>query len=276
MKIGENSGVGTALTVPDHIDTVGGGDDMTTPTRKRTTSPAFQFYPDAFLSSTKVMAMSMTERGIYITLLCACWQDGSLPADMPSLARMVGVKERQFTKIWPHNLARCFTERGGRLVNLRLDQERKKQAEYRARQAANGAKGGRPSGKPTAISGDTETPAKESSLSLSPSLSPSLERTHRQGGAPLHQSHRAHASCGRVCVPADLHVQFVKARNHPNADQELRAWYAAVDEEWSTGAKATANTGGNDYRFWRARFDERWPDESQAAKGTKGRPAWAV
>lgn len=142
--MGENNGVGAALTAPNHIDGIGGAEDMTTPISKRTTSPAFQFYPDAFLSSTKVIAMSMTERGIYITLLCACWMDGSLPADMKSLARMVGMKETQFAKLWPHNIARCFYEDAGRLVNGRIEVERRKQAEFRRRQTDNGTKGGRP------------------------------------------------------------------------------------------------------------------------------------
>lgn len=132
---------------------------MTTPISKRTTSPAFQFYPDAFLSSTKVIAMSMTERGIYITLLCACWMDGSLPADMKSLARMVGMKETQFAKLWPHNIARCFYEDAGRLVNGRIEVERRKQAEFRRRQTDNGTKGGRPR-KGLGFSGETQTKAR--------------------------------------------------------------------------------------------------------------------
>lgn len=84
---------------------------------------------------------------------------------------------------------------------------------------------------------------------------------HRQGGAPLHTSHRTHAACGRICVPADLHSQFVRARHHDGADKELRDWYLAVDDEWTIGAKREANPGGNDFAFWRARFAERWPPE---------------
>ena len=115
---------------------------MTTPTRKRTTSPAFQFYPKEFLSSAKVIAMTATERGVYITLLSIQWLDGSLPDDLAALARLVGINAKAFAKMWPHNLARCFTARhGGRLVNERLERERKKQAEFRQKQATNAAKG---------------------------------------------------------------------------------------------------------------------------------------
>src|SRR3990167_2052181 len=114
---------------------------------KRTTSPAFQWYPKEFLSSSKVIAMTAAERGAYITLLSTQWLDGSLPNDLPVLARLAGIPTKQFIRIWPLNLGRCFTVKGGRLVNGRLERERQKQVEYRERQALHGAKGGRPADK---------------------------------------------------------------------------------------------------------------------------------
>jgi hypothetical protein len=103
------------------------------------------------------------------------------------------------------------------------------------------------------------------SPSPSPAPSPAQEEKHTQGtraSAPIHSTvHRKHAHCGIVCVPADLHDSFRRARNHDNADKELHEWYLAVDDEWSVGARKGHNTGGNDYRFWRDRFDERWPAE---------------
>lgn len=105
-------------------------------------APAFQFYPKDFLSSGKVIAMSMAERGVYITLLAVQWQEGSLPTDLTALAHIVGIQPRQFARMWPHNLARCFSERGGRLVNDRIEQEREKQAIHRAAQADRGRASG--------------------------------------------------------------------------------------------------------------------------------------
>lgn len=109
-------------------------------------SPAFRFYPGDFLSSTKVASMSMTERGVYITLLSHCWLSDGLPTDRGALARIVGMKLVQFQRMWDGPLCECFFERKGRLRNPRLDRERQSQDEYRAKQAANGAKGGRPKG----------------------------------------------------------------------------------------------------------------------------------
>lgn len=107
---------------------------MTTPIGKRTPSPAFQLYAKEFLSSSKVRRMSNTELGIYIKLLLMSWLDGSLPSDISVLADMVDVPVKQFSRLWPHVLTECFTERSGRLVNERLEVERKKQTDYRRRQ----------------------------------------------------------------------------------------------------------------------------------------------
>ena len=45
--------------------------------------------------------MSMQERGAYITLMCLCWIQGTLPADVTLLARLCGVPLTAFRKIWP-------------------------------------------------------------------------------------------------------------------------------------------------------------------------------
>lgn len=151
--------------------------DRTTTPHK---SPAFQFYVNDYLSSSRVQRMSMTERGVYITLLAYQWSDGSLPADLKHLAQMVGMKPGQFERMWTHGpLVECFTSlEPGRLVNERLEVERQKQAEYRRRQTDNGLKGGRPhrsqsepkhnplvtSGKPRALKTEEEDPSGSSSL----------------------------------------------------------------------------------------------------------------
>lgn len=80
--------------------------------------------------------MSHTERGIYITLLCLCWLEHSLPADVGTLAKLVDVPPRRFTKLWAGVLSQCFTAAGdGRLYQKRLDVEREKQDRFRRRQS---------------------------------------------------------------------------------------------------------------------------------------------
>lgn len=100
-------------------------------------TPAFQFYPKDFLADGNVAGMSLEERGAYITLLCLCWQEGSLPMDVTRLAHMVGTTPRVFARVWPA-VQRCFTEHEGQLRHGRLEKERAKQATYRRRQSDAG------------------------------------------------------------------------------------------------------------------------------------------
>jgi uncharacterized protein YdaU (DUF1376 family) len=261
----ENKGVGTdaveAAHAPNQAADAGGIEDMATPTSKRTTGPAFQFYPDAFLSSTKVMAMSMTERGIYITLLCACWLDGSLPSDTADLARMVGMKPVQFAKIWPHNLARCFAEKKGRLVNPRLERERQKQIDYRTKQrtAAEQRWEKQATSKPP-----SEVVAGASSLSLSldsvsDSVSKERTQTPRVRASTLIKPRRPYAAWegARVYVPQRTHDDFVALRG---GDSELFTWYAAIDAQYR------GEIDPDMIAFWKARYREQWPPSSAAPK----------
>lgn len=92
-------------------------------------------------------------------------------------------------------------------------------------------------------------------------------------GAHLHGSHASHVQCGRVCVPAFVHHEFVAALNRDDADQVLRRWYADVLAEWTSGAHARTHTGGGQPAFWRARFRERWPPPTQGRDDRRARPA---
>lgn len=117
-------------------------DDAVAPSK----APAFQFYPKDFLTDERVTLMSMQERGVYITLICKCWTEGTLPADPQLLARLCGFPVAAFRKCWPA-IAPCFRacpRDADRLVHPRLEKERQKQRAFRRRQADNGRKGGRP------------------------------------------------------------------------------------------------------------------------------------
>ena len=100
-------------------------------------SPAFQFYPDDFLGSPAVAAMTHAEIGVYMLLLCFDWNGNGLPADERAIARMVKIPPRTFAKMWAV-IGGQFVERDGRLYNPRLDKERAKQAEWREKSSVGG------------------------------------------------------------------------------------------------------------------------------------------
>lgn len=93
-------------------------------------SPAFRFYPADFLMGTADMGAA--EVGAYIRLLCHQWDRGFVPKE--KAARLAGAK------VSASVLAK-FVETGGELRNQRMEDERKKQAEYRAQQSQRGKAG---------------------------------------------------------------------------------------------------------------------------------------
>ena len=99
-------------------------------------SPAFQFYPEAFLSDENVQLMNYEERGIYITLLSHCWLEGSIPADPGKIALLLKSGFIDLTHV-----LKCFEESEEdpeRMINPRLDRERTKQFEWRKKCSKGG------------------------------------------------------------------------------------------------------------------------------------------
>lgn len=157
----------------------------------------------------------------------------------------------------------------------RRDTERQRKADWRAKKKEkrdmSQMSHGTGDGTETSLSrSTTETPTATAS-----ETGVSKEQKHGEArprpGAPIHdRSHMKHALCGRVCLHAEQFGNFVRRRNVPNADQEIRTWAAGVIDEWTTGAQATTEPG-DEFDFWRSRYAERWP-ATTAAVGK----AWAV
>ncbi len=120
-----------------------------TPDREAKTNkaPAFQFYPCDFIADLNVQLMTTTQVGAYILLLCHDWSSDGLPDDPEDLALLARMDLETFRVDWKRRLEKCFEAhpaKPGHLTNPRLLKERDKQAAFRAKQSAAGAKGGRP------------------------------------------------------------------------------------------------------------------------------------
>lgn len=98
-------------------------------------SPAFQFYPDDFLGSSKVAVMTPAEIGIYVLLLCMDWNGHGITYNSKLLARYCRISEPEFLEAW-EVVGQCFEEKDGKLFNPRLIREREKQAAFSAKQKA--------------------------------------------------------------------------------------------------------------------------------------------
>lgn len=104
--------------------------------------PFFKFFPADFLTDT--MAMPVETRGVYITLLCYQWLNGSIPSDDVGIARICSITTAE---LQPHMeyLDEKFvntTEHNRTRVNLRLERERQKAQAFRASRVRAGLASG--------------------------------------------------------------------------------------------------------------------------------------
>lgn len=260
----------------DNLSEEGGG------LAKSSKSPAFQFYPSDFIGSSKVQRMPLAERGAYITLLSFAWLDHGLPTDMGELGRMVGLGRAAFSKMWNSQLHKCFVERSGKFVNLRQEEIRKAQAEYRKRQRDNAAKGWQ--GRGNAVASERHMPEgmpNACSPSPTPSPTPSVEHTHTRpprrmnpgaGAGADQRAHRSHVWCGetfRVCVPDFLHQELVRRLGGENADARMRAFYDDCE-----AALDPAKPVPESLKFWREAFALRFT--TPTPKATSREPQWVI
>lgn len=105
-------------------------------------SPAFQFYPDSWLSSMDITLMTSAEEGAYIRLLCHAWlsPDCGLPADSRALQTL-----SRLGSAWSKSEATIrakFRQEDGRIYNDRLLAERSKQEVWREKSSAAGKRSG--------------------------------------------------------------------------------------------------------------------------------------
>lgn len=99
---------------------------LETTSRGKTVSeslPWFKFFPGDFVGSGDVQAMSPTEVGIYVMLLCYSWRVGPIPDDPAKLWRPAKSDPEEFRQAWPAVRA-CFELADGMLTNARLEKER--------------------------------------------------------------------------------------------------------------------------------------------------------
>lgn len=108
--------------------------------------PAFQFYAKDWLSSKKIVTMTLEEEGAYIHLLAHCWDspDCTLPDDDSELAQLSRMGERWLNG-GSTTLRKCFVShprKPERLTNLRLLEEFKKYTRWRQKSREGGIRSG--------------------------------------------------------------------------------------------------------------------------------------
>lgn len=102
-----------------------------------TRPPAFQFYARDWLAGKRCRMLRPAERGAYVDLMAVQWMDGTIPTDEEELTDLLRGLGYAPGELRLDRLCDLFP--GGK--NERLEKERAKQAEYRAKKADAGRKG---------------------------------------------------------------------------------------------------------------------------------------
>ncbi len=203
--------------------------------------PAFQFYADTWLASLRVQLMTLAEEGAYIRCLAFCWRHGSIPSDPATLARLIG---KGCDTTLASVVAQMFIPGSEplTLVHERLEEERVKQAQWRAKCAAGGraAKHSK---------GSTKDSVALRSPSPSPSPSPSSDsvsglpsaNTEREADKPPTRS-----PVSKPEIPTAEQWQAHRAAEHPSwpVNDAQAAWSFYEGNGWRTGK--------NPVKKWRA------------------------
>lgn len=157
-----------------------------------TKPPAFQFYPQDYLASTRVAEMTLEEEGVYIRLLCYCWSAGSIPKDPERCAKLAGKGCSVETATV---VQRSFSEHPTdyqRLVHDRLEIERENQRARREQASSAGKKSAERRAKTHVESVETkENPAKTHSSNgrsteVQRNLNPSSSSSSSSSGIETH------------------------------------------------------------------------------------------
>jgi len=102
-------------------------------------SPAFQWYPADWLSDMRVRLLPWAAKGLYVDLLCYCWREGYIPADISAIAQLCGCHDlamiEQCLELF------CATDDPTKLTHKRLEKERVKQNDHRNERSESGKKG---------------------------------------------------------------------------------------------------------------------------------------
>lgn len=233
-------------------------------------SPAFQFYPDAWLSSQRVQLMTLEEEGAYIRLLSFCWRHGSIPADPDQAARLAG--KGCSTTVATTVLAMFIPATDPtRMVHDRLEEEREKQRIWREKSSDGGkksaklrslSKGGSTTEPRVVQGGRLPNGINQNSTLLSPSLSPSLVQ-EREGATPPRKRFtpptldEVKLNGAKIGIPEIESIKF-------HAHFETNGWLVGGKSKSPMKSWVGAMT------TWKMRWIERIKEQQESSSG----PSW--
>lgn len=248
----------------------------------RDKSPAFQFYPDSWLSSRDVELMGPAGEGAYIRLLCYAWleEDCGLPTDDEELAQLSRLGSKEWNGKVGQRVKSKFREEGGRLFNDRLLDERKKQTEWSEKSSRGGRRSAerRANQKATVVEPPLQANGNRTvALCLepnpntpSPSPSPSPDTTTDASSSPLWTAFERIAERYPNRVEVDLAAQlWLSYADTEQITEDALPEIEAGLKRWLESDQWTRDDGRYVPSLAKWIRDKRWLDHPPASAETK-------
>ncbi len=100
------------------------------------------WHHSTWLSSETRHSMTAAQRGVYRDALDLCYAEGSIPADEPTLMRLLAITLEEFAETWPtvRDKFEAHPEKTNRLINRKAAEVLGEQERYSQKQSANAHK----------------------------------------------------------------------------------------------------------------------------------------
>ena len=105
--------------------------------------PAFQFYASDIMADRRYRCMNLSERGLFLSMLCECWVNRSVPADIDNLSKVLGFTKDEVKEALSERVLSFFRLEKGELINTGLAEYRQGLDERKEKQSQGGRRGAR-------------------------------------------------------------------------------------------------------------------------------------
>lgn len=102
--------------------------------------PWFKFNPMDYMNDENVKLMCLEAKGLYVDMLCHCWENDGMPDDNESIRTIFHLSKHKFNKLWK-KISPCFFSKGERLFNHRQEKEKAELENYFEQKSVSGKKG---------------------------------------------------------------------------------------------------------------------------------------
>lgn len=105
------------------------------------TAPAFQFYASDVIADKRYRLMSLEERGLFLSLMCECWVNKSVPDDPEKLGQWLGYPVAAIKSAMTEQVLSFFQSQQGEFNSPALEKYREELLGQRKRMSDGGKVG---------------------------------------------------------------------------------------------------------------------------------------